>query len=120
MHSKQYRHIDPGGLLDSVGGDREALACLAQTYLDTAPAIFTALQQAAATGNAANVRHESHALKSMSALIGATTLSDMLQQVERDAQGGQLPAAPQRQALALQLELACDELASCIRDHGRD
>lgn len=115
MDFKQYQHIDPGQLLETVGNDWQAVASLAYTYLDTAPPILEQLERAIDDSDAAAVWRHSHTLKGMSALIGAAPLAAMLSVIELSCRDGNLPSVTERQALARQFELAAQELAHCLR-----
>ncbi|WP_180937486.1 Hpt domain-containing protein [Herbaspirillum seropedicae] len=106
----QYRHIDPSALLQAVGGDARTVASLARTFADSAPEIFARLARAVGEGNAEAARHESHALKGMSALFNARALTEQLQQTEAAARAGSLPAPEQWTQLQASFEQALEEI----------
>jgi histidine phosphotransfer protein HptB len=70
------------GLLDSVGGDREFLAELLQTYFDDSPKLLATLHTALEAGSADEFRRAAHSLKSNSASFGAMQLSKMCKELE--------------------------------------
>ncbi len=51
-------------------------------YLEDAPKLISAIAQAVAQGDATQLRHASHTLKSSSATLGAMTLSDLCKKLE--------------------------------------
>ncbi len=52
------------------------------TFAKSAPATFARLESAILADVAAEVKRESHSLKSMTALVGATELTDLLKAIE--------------------------------------
>jgi len=106
----QYRHIDPSALLQAVGGDARTVASLARTFADSAPDIFARLAQATRDGNAEATRHESHALKGMSALFNARALTEWLQQTEAAARAGSTPQQEQWSQLQACFDSALEEI----------
>ncbi|WP_075259507.1 Hpt domain-containing protein [Herbaspirillum camelliae] len=114
----QYRHIDPSALLQAVGGDARTVASLARTFADSAPAIFARLAQAARAGNPEATRHESHALKGMSALFNARALTERLQQTEAAARAGSLPPPEQWTQLQACFDQALEEIRCYAQSAG--
>jgi HPt (histidine-containing phosphotransfer) domain-containing protein len=80
-------------LLDQVGGDREFLAELLQTYFDDSPKLLEALHSALAAGNVEEFRRAAHSLKSSSANFGAVRLSRMCKELEDMGKVGNLDGA---------------------------
>jgi HPt (histidine-containing phosphotransfer) domain-containing protein len=77
-------------LLETVGGDREFLAELVETYLADSPSLFAELRAAVAADDAASARRAAHTLKSTSASFGAQRLSGMCREIEAAAAAGNL------------------------------
>jgi len=93
MSAPRYLAIDPAVLM-AAAGDRATFDALARTFLDCAPPLCAALQQALADGRHAAIGQHSHALKGMTVLVGAAGLTALLQQLETAARLGQpMPAA---------------------------
>lgn len=88
------------GLLDSLGGDREFLSELLQTYFEDAPVQLAALHSALAAGDAEAFRRAAHSLKSNSANFGALNLSGMCKELEDRGKAGALDGAAEKVALA--------------------
>ncbi len=78
------------GVLDSVGGDREFLSELIETYLDDSPQLLEAMHQSLEAGNAAEFRRAAHSLKSNSASLGAMPLSRLARALEEMGKAGTL------------------------------
>jgi len=88
--------IDPttlSALLDSIGGDREFLAELIETFFQDAPAQFAALHASLADGSTETFRRAAHSLKSNAASFGATTLAALSKQLEDLGKTGDLRSA---------------------------
>ena len=83
-------------LLETVGGDREFLAELIETYLSDSPGLFAELRAAIAAGDAAAARRAAHTLKSTSASFGATDLSAQCREIEAAAAAGDLVGLEER------------------------
>jgi len=90
------------------------LAEMIDCYLEDAPKLISAIAQAVAQGDATQLRHASHTLKSSSATLGAMTLSHLCKKLEVMSRAGnseyaedhlpQLEAEYKRVRAALQLE----------------
>jgi HPt (histidine-containing phosphotransfer) domain-containing protein len=72
-------------LLETVGGDREFLVELIETYLADSPGLLADLSAGLAAGDAAAVRRAAHTLKSTSATFGATRLATTCREIEAAA-----------------------------------
>jgi signal transduction histidine kinase/DNA-binding response OmpR family regulator/HPt (histidine-containing phosphotransfer) domain-containing protein len=90
------------------------LAEMIDCYLEDAPKLISAIAQAVGQGDATQLRHASHTLKSSSATLGAMTLSHLCKKLEVMSRAGnseyaedhlpQLEAEYKRVRAALQLE----------------
>jgi signal transduction histidine kinase/DNA-binding response OmpR family regulator/HPt (histidine-containing phosphotransfer) domain-containing protein len=90
------------------------LAEIIDCYLEDAPKLISAIAQAVGQGDATQLRHASHTLKSSSATLGAMTLSHLCKKLEVMSRAGnseyaedhlpQLEAEYKRVKAALQLE----------------
>jgi HPt (histidine-containing phosphotransfer) domain-containing protein len=100
-------------LLESTGGDTAFLAELIETYLDDAPRHISAMRDAAASGNAADLARAAHALKGASGSVGATGLSGRARTVEMAARDGDVDDA---EARIDELERELDRVATALRD----
>lgn len=115
MNSVNYQAIDPAVLM-SVAGDGASFKMLSQTFLAHAAPIAGQLRQALADGQAAAIGRHSHALKGMTVLIGATTLTSLLQQLETAARLLQAMPASAAEAWAPCFERVCREVALSLDD----
>ncbi|WP_075257818.1 Hpt domain-containing protein [Herbaspirillum camelliae] len=82
MNDYHYQHINPEPLLEAMGGDATACRHMFGTFAKSAPANFARLEAAILADDAAQVKREAHSLKSMTALVGAAVLTEMLKAVE--------------------------------------
>ena len=99
-------------LLETVGGDREFLAELVETYLADSPGLFGKLKQAIAEGDAATARRAAHTLKSTSATFGANDLAAQCRDIEAAAAAGDLTGLDGRVASA---EAAYAQVEAALR-----
>lgn len=90
--STAYRATAPGVLWLAAGADLETFRALAQTFLDHAPPLQAALEQALLQERPAGIAAASHALRGMTVMVGAERLSALLQALERQARAGLAPA----------------------------
>nr|WP_233170749.1 Hpt domain-containing protein [Herbaspirillum sp. ASV7] len=65
-----------------MGGDVAACRHMFGTFAKSAPATFARLEAAILADEAAQVKREAHSLKSMTALVGAAELTEMLKSIE--------------------------------------
>jgi two-component system, sensor histidine kinase len=77
-------------LLETVGGDRDFLAELVETYRADCPNLFAELRAAVSNGDAAAARRAAHTLKSTSASMGALGLAAECREIEAAAGAGDL------------------------------
>ena len=80
-------------LFDSIGGDREFLGELLETYFADAPVQLDTMQSTLDAGDAEGLRRAAHSLKSNSANFGAMGLSRLCKTVEDMAKAGALDGA---------------------------
>ena len=88
-------------LLEVIGGERELLVELIDSFLETAPPLLARLNQGVAQGNAAEVRTAAHTIKSSSKDFGATRLAELCQELEDMGKAGTLGGTAE---LAAQVE----------------
>lgn len=118
MKFNEYKHIDPRSLWETVGGDGNAVAALAGTYLDSAPGIFAKLLLGIANVDCKAVQHDSHTLKGMAGILGAQGLVDALLLVEQAARRGGLPDVIEQGRLTSLFEMCLAEVRHCVRSNG--
>lgn len=87
-------------LLETVGGDRDFLAELVETYLADSPGLFRELRQAISEEDPATARRAAHTLKSTSASFGADDLAAQCRQIEAAAAAGDIGGLDERVAAA--------------------
>ncbi|MFM2357228.1 MAG: hypothetical protein RLZZ528_2964, partial [Pseudomonadota bacterium] len=91
--------LDPKALdrlLDVIGGDREALRDLVQSFLDDGPGLVARLEQAVAANDADALRRAAHTLKGSAADFGATTLASLCREIEALGRAGEVATAASR------------------------
>jgi HPt (histidine-containing phosphotransfer) domain-containing protein len=101
--AKANRSIDAaiiGDLLDTMGGE---FGDLVRVYLEDAPQQIAAIESAAASGDAAAQLAPAHTLKSSSANIGATALSELARGIEHASRAG-IPTGPAEIAAGIRPE----------------
>ncbi len=113
---RRYRHIDPAILWQAIDGDAASFCALSRTFLDDAPPAFALLEQALLQRAGAAIAHQSHALKSMTLLLGAQPLSRRLQEIESAALAGTCDFAPAGADLAPLFDLVLQEVRASIAD----
>jgi signal transduction histidine kinase/CheY-like chemotaxis protein/HPt (histidine-containing phosphotransfer) domain-containing protein len=102
-----------GDLLDTMGGE---FGDLVRVYLEDAPERVRELESAAGTADAAAQIAPAHTLKSSSANIGATALSELARDIEHAARAG-IATGPAELAAGLRFEYerVAEELTRLIR-----
>ncbi len=88
--------LDPAALSElheMVGGDREFLVEMIDTFLDDGPVRLAEMDAAAGAGDATALRRAAHTLKSNCRTFGASALADQCQRIEELAAGGDIAAA---------------------------
>ncbi|HVM45991.1 MAG TPA: Hpt domain-containing protein [Candidatus Thermoplasmatota archaeon] len=88
-----------------IGADADTMRELIDTFLGEGPRIVQTLEDAARTGAVKEVNRAAHSLKSTAATFGATQLSTLCRELERDTTGT-LPADVQARVRALAAEWA--------------
>lgn len=86
--------IDEGvlrGLLDDMGGDREVVKELIQSFLEEGPKLLAEGRAALLAGDTPTVHRAFHTLKSTAATFGAMALSAAAKDIEQGAKGGKMP-----------------------------
>jgi len=83
-------------LLETVGGDRDFLAELVETYRADCPLLFAELRAAVAAGDSPAARRAAHTLKSTSASMGALGLAAQCREIEAAAAAGDLDELDER------------------------
>ena len=87
--------VDEGtlrGLLDDMGGDREVVKELIQSFLEEGPKLLAEGRAALMAGDTAEVQRAYHTLKSTAATFGAMTLANRAKDVEQMARSGAMPS----------------------------
>jgi HPt (histidine-containing phosphotransfer) domain-containing protein len=83
-------------LHETVGGDRDFLAELVETYRADCPRLLAELRAAVAAGDAPAARRAAHTLKSTSASMGALGLAAECREIEAAAGAGDLAGLDER------------------------
>ena len=98
-------------LLDLAGGDLDFVDEIADTYIADAPTQVGAISAAADAGDNAALVAPAHTLKSSSASVGATRLSELARELEAAARTGPVPdAAGRHQAIRDELDRVVEAL----------
>lgn len=84
MRGGRYSYCNPTVLLDTVGGDRALFLMMTDIFFRECAAKWSALQQAAAAQDVRAAGRHSHALKGTVGPLAATTLLNLLEQLEAD------------------------------------
>lgn len=95
MHDNQYQAINPFVLYGALGEDLESFRSLSRTFLVSAPPMFVRLKEAMLSAQRKAISYESHSLKGTMALVGATQMTALLNDIEelslRDEPGRTAP-----------------------------
>ncbi len=83
-------------LLETVGGDRDFLAELVETYRADCPGLLAELRAAVGRGDAPAARRAAHTLKSTSGSLGAVGLAAQCREIEAAAAAGDLAGLGER------------------------
>lgn len=103
-------------LLDSVGGDREFLQELVDTFMEDSPEQFDALRRSLAEQDAEVFRRAAHSMKSNSASFGAMSLAALFKSLEDIGKSGDLSQAGELLGLAgAAYEIAVSELTAFLK-----
>jgi CheY-like chemotaxis protein len=88
--------LDPKALeqlLEVIGGDRESLKDLIQSFLEEGPELVNRLRQAVAANEADTLRRTAHTLKGSAADFGAVALASLCREIEALGRAGEVAAA---------------------------
>ena len=94
--SDEIKEFDPGALdvlLDTIGGDRDALSELVQSFLDEGPELVTQIEAGATSGDSEGLRRAAHTMKSSAADFGAGVLSATCRDIENHCRAGETDQA---------------------------
>jgi HPt (histidine-containing phosphotransfer) domain-containing protein len=104
----------------TVGGDAAVVAELIDSFLDDAPQLLAALQQAVDQHDAPEVRRLAHSLKSNGADFGATTFAELCKQLEARGKASTLEGAAELVArLQVEYHRVQEELRAVREQEGR-
>jgi HPt (histidine-containing phosphotransfer) domain-containing protein len=103
-------------LLESVGGDREFLGELIDTFFEDTPAQLAGMRQALEAGRAEELRRAAHSLKANSLNFGALALAEICRDLEEKGKAGALadaaPLAAQAEAEYARVKPALEAVRS--------
>ncbi|SPH17104.1 Signal transduction histidine-protein kinase BarA [Defluviimonas aquaemixtae] len=88
--------FDPAALetlLDTIGGDREALGELIESFLEEGPDLISRIEGAVRDGDADGLRRAAHTMKSSAADFGALELSRLCREIEAMGREGDVAGA---------------------------
>ena len=101
-------------LLEIIGGDRDALADLIDSFLAEGPALIGRIESAARDGNAEALRQAAHTMKSSAADFGAMELSRLCATLEKLGRAGTTEGAA---ALAAEAAASYQSAAAALQGH---
>ncbi|HLA16674.1 MAG TPA: Hpt domain-containing protein [Candidatus Limnocylindrales bacterium] len=105
--------------LDLVGGDREFLAELVETYGTDGQARIADMRSALAAGAAPELQRAAHTLKGSSATLGASHLAELCRSVEYAARDGDIGGLAERiDDIATEFDAVVAALTSRARGGG--
>ncbi|HQU69809.1 MAG TPA: response regulator [Albidovulum sp.] len=106
-------------LLDTIGGDRESLGELVESFLEEGPGLIGRIGRAAHDGDAEALRQAAHTMKSSAADFGAMPLSRLSAALEKMGRSGQLDGA---ETLAEQSALSYRAAEAALQEYmkGQD
>ncbi len=111
--------LDPEAIerLDRLGGDG-FIVRIVDVFLEDAPTRMAAAREAVAADDLAGLAAAVHALGSSSANLGATALSDLAREMERQAYAKERRALDRMPALEDAFQRACGLLAELRRERA--
>ena len=108
--SDEIKDFDPGALdvlLDTIGGDKDALGELVESFLEEGPVLVSQIEASAADGDSEGLRRAAHTMKSSAADFGAGTLSATCRDIENHCRAEEMArAAPLAAQVAAQYRAA--------------
>ncbi|HLQ43817.1 MAG TPA: Hpt domain-containing protein, partial [Planctomycetaceae bacterium] len=105
--------IDWAAAMKTVGGDRELLVELAETFLQACPGFLNDIQQAIQTGDAPLLQRAAHLLKGTFRTLGVTHPADIAEQLELLGKSNDLEHATD---LLASLKTATDSVKTLLND----
>ena len=107
-------------LEELAGGDHSFVIEFIDTFLNGAPKMLGELRQSLENGDAATLRRVAHTLKSNTAALGATRLSELCKELEHLGKNETLDLAPDRVGLVeLEFEPVKSALESIRGGYGK-
>ena len=114
MSDATHATFDPtalDALLDTIGGDREALGELIESFLEEGPDLIAKIEDAVRNGDAEGLRQAAHTMKSSAADFGALELSHLCREIEaKGREGDVIGAAALSESAAVSFGAAREEL----------
>ena len=105
--------FDPTILVERLEGDQELFTKIMGLFLDDVPKQMGALEEALDMGDVEKVQHQAHTLKGSAGHVGATSMQDVVREIEKVAQQGNLE---ELRVLVPQLEQEFERIKSSLRD----
>jgi HPt (histidine-containing phosphotransfer) domain-containing protein len=103
--------LDRNHLLDALDGDRDLVADVVRTFLETTPELVAATRQAVRLADSDGVRRSAHQLKGSLANVGAGPASRAAANLEAAGRSGAAESLPRaRAALATEMERLMPEI----------
>lgn len=118
MPTRQYRHIDPTLLLQTVEHDLPMFRDLAGIFVRTVPPMLAQAEAAAARGDWPALILASHSIAGAATVVGAAALAASARRVEAQARSG-AALAGQLLDLGSALDGALEEVVHSLCHFGR-
>lgn len=119
MPTRQYRHIDPTLLLQTVEHDLPMFRDLAGIFVRTVPPMLAQAEAAAARGDWPALILASHSIAGAATVVGAAALAASARRVEAQARSGGGALAGQLLELGSALDGALEEVVHSLCHFGR-
>lgn len=115
---RTYQCIDPQVLMSAVKDDASLFCRLLATFLRITPVALEQLQHAIAANDFTAIAQHSHALKSSCCLVGASVLTDILQETELQAKESSFEPSAVSHYLAISEEFqrVSAEVNRCLQE----
>jgi len=111
MSVSEYKHSQPGMLMETVGDDKEIFLQLIDIFFSESAEKFEKVREAAKASNFEQLGRQCHALKGTVGPLGTDRLVQLLLEIEDECDHGACVCDEQRIALvAKELESACEEV----------